>query len=167
MTKLEELAAMPCQECGGTGTLYRFRGTNKLTPQAVEALKEVHKEGKCPACNGTGALVPGLRKKCPKCRGKGQIAVPQFGGPPQEHYPCPICEGRTWIPLPEDKAFLVMVQWWVHSYQWLSIDKACDLFHPSDSDFVVSLKSNVLDKAGKGSTPAQALADALVRAVGK
>ena len=154
MSKLTELAAKTkdCPACRGAGQI----------PCECVFDSVPHSKDKCPTCKGKGKvlLIEGLRKPCSKCHGAGFLNTIRFGGPPQpeDRYDCPTCNGTSQVVANEDKAFRLMVRWWLQtSAHWLSMDRA------SDGDFVVTVRSYNLDKFGKEGSLANALADAILQ----
>lgn len=102
MSALEQLAAMECEECGGKGII-GFIGYPCPS--------------KCISCNGTGALVPGLRQKCPYGCYERVMQVSSDSGQKWTHKVCDVCGDKRWTVVPEAEAFLVMAQWCSsHSY---------------------------------------------------
>ena len=155
MSKLDELAAKmvdcPCG-CHTARTVCEAGGYHGS-------------EWYCPTCKGKGqvALIEGLRKPCSKCHGAGFLNRLRFGGPPQpeDRYDCPRCNSTGWTVVPEAEAFLAMVQWWCSkAFHWLSIDIVY-----GTNDFIVIVKTSLLDKSGTDVSLANALADAIMQAV--
>ncbi len=79
------LAEAKCPECDGNG---------------IKAYSDFG--GDCPTCNGTGALVLGLRREC----------TVKWGTPEQGTHQdyCTYCQGRGWVLIPEAEQMGVLCQ---------------------------------------------------------
>ena len=143
MNALEELASLPCKKCGGRG---------QVCPRDNEWQQ-------CPVCNGTGALVPGLRQKCPYGCYERVMQVSSDSGQKWTHKVCDVCGDKRWTVVPEAEAFLVMAQWCSsHSY--------IVAFWPEPKSYV-TVRQEVLGRLGppnrSGGTDAESLAAAIIK----
>ena len=144
MSALEELAAMVCEECGGKGII-GFIGYPCPS--------------KCISCNGTGALVPGLRKPCP-----GYFSAIKGQWLRCEGATCAHCGGRTWLPVSEAEAFLVMWNYCIcRAWQVLRVADTTMIVEIVEDSFLNSPIVHVRIIATAEGTDAQALADAIMQ----
>jgi len=156
MTKLEELAALPCKECGGKGF-----------PDAAQLW---HVVDFCRSCNGTGALVPGLRKPCldEECqKNKGYVAwtgAPYCPEGDTQMVKHPECDGRLWTVVSEAEAFLVMWNYCIcRAWQVLRVADTTMIVEIVEDSFLNSPIVHVRIIATAEGTDAQALADAIMQ----
>jgi len=141
MSALEQLAAMECEECGGKGII-GFIGYPCPS--------------KCISCNGSGALVLGLRQECTTCKYR------------QGSLNCPDCKGRTWTVVPEAEAFLVMWNFCTcRAWQVLRVADTTTIVEVAEDSFLNSPIVHTCIIATTEGNDANALADAIMQAVSR
>ncbi len=102
--------------------------------------------GPCPTCNGTGALVPGLRKGC---SGKW------FADHLKNKYP-PCCQGRGWVLIPQAEQMGVL----------LALIKVNTVYRVNHHNWGFRITPDITYQAVMDDRPNEALAEVILVALG-